>query len=50
MRAAPARLAAWCIGRAPPRGDQDRTDRGLEPVPDARPLSYLCVAMPSIPS
>jgi hypothetical protein len=30
-KAAPARLAAWSIGRAPPLGDRNRTDRGLEP-------------------
>jgi hypothetical protein len=41
--AAPARLAAWSIGRAPHAGHLRPTDRGLETAPDARPLSYLWV-------
>ena len=41
--AAPARLAAWSIGRAPHAGHPRPTDRGLETAPDARPLSYLWV-------
>jgi hypothetical protein len=48
--AAPARLAAWCIGRAPLPGIRSRTDRGLESAPDARPVSYLHLAIRSIPS
>jgi hypothetical protein len=36
-----ARLAAWSIGWAPPSGIWNRTDRGLETVPDAQPPSYL---------
>jgi hypothetical protein len=39
--AAPARLAAWSIGRAPRPGIRSRTDRGLEPASDALPVSYL---------
>jgi len=40
-RAAPARLAAWCIGRAPPRATRDPKRSGARNVPDARPVSYL---------
>jgi hypothetical protein len=38
---APARLAAWSIGRTPPSGIWNRTGRGLETAPDTRPSSYL---------
>jgi hypothetical protein len=41
--AAPARLAAWSIGRAPPLGSRNRTDRGLDTAPDTRLPSYLCL-------
>jgi len=40
-KAAPARLAAWSIGRAPPLGNRNRTDRGLDTAPDTRLPSYL---------
>lgn len=35
-QAAPARLAAWCIRRAPPQGCRDRSCRGLATVPADR--------------
>jgi hypothetical protein len=44
--AAPARLAAWSVGRAPHAGHPRPTDRGLETAPDARALSYLWVRNP----
>jgi hypothetical protein len=48
MRAAPARLAAWCIGRAPPQGNRDRMRSGARNGVGTRPGPTSALAIPSI--
>jgi hypothetical protein len=45
-RAAPARLAAWCIGRAPRHGDRKPTRSGARTGPGRSSASYLCSRNP----
>jgi hypothetical protein len=49
MAAAPARLAAWCIGRAPRHGRPRPNRPGGRTAPDTRPPFYLARRIPSRP-